>query len=100
MLIKETLLEVYILKFKTISVIHLQETDFQYLLDTFSSTTPTHTYYVYTTLSQDLTTKRMVTMYHLFSNKGDLKEFECDHKYTCMEILYDSFIIVNKRFDV
>jgi hypothetical protein len=108
-LIKETVLEPYILTLNNILLIHLKDNyiqDFEFL---YKNST-TYVFDVYETSYPHLKKKSVIKMYHIFciskklsSNTNYisfLKTNDSDIKYTCLAFLYGPCLLVNRRFDI
>lgn len=108
-LIKEELLDTYILSFNNIIVIHLKEefiSDFEYLYRNSDE----YLFEVYYSILPDLKSDMFIKTFHVFcvSKKlGDLPNYQSfignndtDYKYKCLSLFYNSCVIVNNRFDI
>lgn len=102
-IIKEELLETYIMTFKNIIIIHLEEKtykDFFYLYKNSEE----YLFDIYTSLNYKGT-----IIYHIFCiNKhldqiNDFRSFiegnECLYKYKCLIKLYGPHLVINKRYN-
>ena len=102
-IIKEELLGTYILAFKNIIILHLDEleyNDFVYLYKNSNE----YLFDVYTTINY-----KDNIIYHIFCinknvDKINYKSFiegnECSYKYDCLIKLYGPHLVINKRFNI
>ena len=107
-LIKEIVLEPYILKLKDILLIHIKDElvkDFEFLYKKSSK----YVFDIYETSHPDLKEESYIKMYHIFcvsKNIGDtnyirfLEANDSDKKYHLLSLLYGPSILVNRRFDI
>jgi hypothetical protein len=108
-IVKETILEPYILKLKDSLLIHIKDN----LIDDFEFLYKKSNKYVFdiyeTSLPHLKESDEYIKMYHVFcvSQKLDnstytsfLRANDSDKKYYCLSLLYGPCLIVNKRFDV
>jgi hypothetical protein len=107
-LIKELVLEPYILKLKDILLIHIKDElvkDFEFLYKKSRK----YVFDIYETSHPDLKEESYIKMYHIFcvsKNIGDtnyirfLEANDSDKKYHLLSLLYGPSILVNRRFDI
>jgi hypothetical protein len=108
-LIKETILEPYILKLKDSLLIHIKDdliNDFEFLYKKSNK----YAFDIYeTSLPHLKDTGKYIKMYHIFcvsqnldniTYNSFLKSNDSDTKYYCLSLFYGPCLIVNKRFDV
>lgn len=109
-LIKEILLEPYILKLNDILLIHIKDdliNDFKFLYKDSNK----YLFDIYETSYPNLNNEESyIKMYHIFcisktiSSYKDyinfLKANDSDNKYYCLSLIYGPSIIVNNRFDI
>lgn len=102
-IIKDDILETYVMAFKNIVIIHLEENqykDFIYLYDNSRE----YCFDVYSTINYK---DKMI--YHVFCISKYLDEMnnydafvecnDCEYKYNCLTKLYGPNLVINKRFD-
>lgn len=102
-IIKEELLGTYIMSFKNIIIIHLDQNeynDFMYLYKTSNE----YIFDIYTSINY-----RNVLIYHIFCINKYVDEInysafvegnECSYKYNCLNKLYGPNLVINKRFNL
>jgi hypothetical protein len=108
-LIKETILEPYILKLNNILLIHIRDDfikDFEFLYKKSNK----YTFDIYETSYQDLKEDTYIKIYHVFcvskkltkdiNYESFLRANDSDKKYVCLSLFYGPNLIVNRRFDV
>jgi hypothetical protein len=102
-IIKEELLGTYIMSFKNIIIIHLDQNeynDFMYLYKTSNE----YIFDIYTSINY-----RNVLIYHIFCINKYVDEInysafvegnECSYKYKCLNKMYGPNLVINKRFNL
>lgn len=107
-LIKEVVLEPYILKLKDILLIHIKDElvkDFEFLYKNSNK----YVFDIYETSHPDLKEESYIKMYHIFCVSKDigntnyirfLEANDSDKKYHLLSLLYGPSILVNRRFDI
>lgn len=108
-LVKETILEPYILKLYDILLIHVTKDvikEFEFLYKKSNK----HVFDIYETSQPHMRDDKYIKMYHIFcvskkiSNEINymsfLKTNDSDKKYSCLSLFYGPCLIVNRRFDI
>lgn len=108
-LVKETILEPYILKLPDILLIHVTKDvikEFEFLYKKSNK----HVFDIYETSQPHMKDDTHIKMYHIFcvskklSNELNymsfLKTNDSDKKYSCLSLFYGPCLIVNRRFDI
>jgi hypothetical protein len=108
-IVKEVILETYLMVFKELIIIHLREEfikDFEFLYKKSSD----YVFEIYKTEIPHLTKDETINIYHIFCiskrliDKPDYISFlnanDSDIKYTCLTVFYGSCILLNRRFDI
>jgi len=103
-LIKEDLLKTYILSFKNVIIIHLEQNEYRDFLYLYKNS-ELYTFDIYTTVNY-----KDITIYHIFctnkylNEKNDYIEFldgnECEYKYQCLTKIYGPCLVVNRRYNL
>lgn len=103
-LIKEDLLKTYILAFKNVIIIHLEENEYRDFLYLYKNS-ELYTFDIYSTINY-----KNVVIYHIFctnkylDEKKDYHDFlngnECEYKYQCLTKIYGPCLIVNRRYNL
>lgn len=108
-LVKETILEPYILKLHDILLIHVKNDvikEFEFLYKKSNK----HVFDIYETSYPHMRDDTYIKMYHIFcvsqklSNEINymsfLKTNDSDKRYSCLSLFYGPCLIVNRRFDI
>lgn len=108
-LIKETILEPYILILKNMLIIHIKDNlihEFEYLYKKSKK----YVFDIYETIHPHMREESSIKMYHIIcvSKKltkdinymSFLKANDSDKKYTCLSLIYGPCLIANRRFDI
>lgn len=107
-IIKEQFLDMYILSFNDIIVIHLNERyikDFEFLYKNSDK----YLFEIYCNILPDIKGDGYSKMYHIFCISKDIDKLnymnftimnDSDYKYACLSMFYNSYIIINRRFDI
>jgi hypothetical protein len=108
-LVKEVMLEPYILKLNDVLLIHIKENlldDFEFLYKKSND----YVFDIYETSHPNLKDDSYITMYHVFCVSKKLQDIfnymsflrsnDSDKKYSCLSVFYGPCLLVNKRFDI
>lgn len=108
-IIKENILEPYLITLDNIIVLHITEAyinDFEFL---YKKSTD-YVFDIYKTSYEDLKTKEIINIYHIFCISkyltpdidyiSFLSTNDCSKRYTYLSIIYGPCLLINKRFDI
>jgi hypothetical protein len=103
-IIKEELLQTYIMVFKNIIIIHLEEDEYKDFIYLYKNSNE-YSFDIYTTINY-----KNVIIYHIFCiNKylDQIKDYrlfiegnECSYKHNCLIKMYGPNLVINKRFNL
>jgi hydrogenase maturation factor len=102
-IIKEKLLGTYIMTFKNIIIIHLEEDEYKDFIYLYKNSKE-YSFDIYTTINY-----KNVVIYHIFCINKYVDEInysafiecnECSYKYNCLNKMYGANLVINKRFNL